>query len=181
MSKEERLEKINKELKIYLNESGFVSTKCRDKVLKMFAEEFSVDLDINLYANVDLSFTDDYQIIYRGDYYTSSNAITSLNDLDERYNRFKERVDSFLKNKKLDFNSKSKHNNITNLIIVILMLIVVVFITIYVIKSFFRGNFFNCLWFVFILLPAIVPNFKNDLISRITQAKNYLKSLRKKK
>ena len=181
MSKEERIEKINKELKIYLNESGFVSTKCRDKVLKIFSEEFSVDLDINLYANVDLSFTDDYQIIYRGDYYTSSNTITSLDDLNDRYNHFKERVDSFLKNKKIDFNSKSKNNNISNLIIVSLMLIAVIIICIYVIKSFFRGDFFNCLWFVFILLPAIVPNFKNDLISRINQAKNYLKSLRKKK
>ena len=51
----DKINKINKELKVFINESSFISTKCRNKLLKIFCEVFSVDLDIGNYLNVDLS------------------------------------------------------------------------------------------------------------------------------
>ena len=41
MDKEETLNEINNELKTYINESSFISMKCRNKLLKMFADEFN--------------------------------------------------------------------------------------------------------------------------------------------
>ena len=61
---EEKLTKINNKLKIYLNEAGFISMKCRNKLLKIFCEEFLVDLDISNYKNVDLKIKDDYSVLY---------------------------------------------------------------------------------------------------------------------
>ena len=36
MKIEEKRNKINNELKIYINESSFISNKCRNQLLKMF-------------------------------------------------------------------------------------------------------------------------------------------------
>ena len=84
------LNKINRELKVYINESSFISNKCRNKIIKIFSEEFNVNLDIDNYKNVDLSITDDFKVSYRDDLYTSSDNINSIEDVFERYERFKE-------------------------------------------------------------------------------------------
>ena len=102
----ERLEQINKELKIYINESSFISMKCRNKLLRYFEEEFEVQLDIDNYKNVDLSITEDYEIIYREDTYLPSNKINSLKDLEERYQKFKEKADSLIEKKEINFQSR---------------------------------------------------------------------------
>ena len=70
-----RLNEINKELKVYINESGFISNKCRNKLLKIFEEEFNVKLDLDNYKNVDLSIKEDFKIIYRDDLYESNDKI----------------------------------------------------------------------------------------------------------
>ena len=36
------LNKINNELKSYINEANFISTKCRDKIVKLLGEEFGI-------------------------------------------------------------------------------------------------------------------------------------------
>ena len=71
MKIEEKRNKINNELKIYINESSFISNKCRNQLLKIFSEEFSVDLDIDNYQNVDLTINEDYSFTYREDTYHS--------------------------------------------------------------------------------------------------------------
>ena len=170
---------INNELKVYLNESGFISSKTRDKVLKIFCEVFEVDLDINNYKNVDLSFDEDYKIIYREDKFESN--IKNKEELEEKYLIFKERVDKFMSNKEINFESKGKYNNIMNIIALIILVFVFIVIVLFCIRSFFIGDYFNLLWFIFILVPAILPNFKENLRNRFAQAKRYLKSLKKKK
>ena len=90
MTNKEKLTKINNELKVYINESSFISMKCRNKVLKYLAEDFNVNLDIDNYQNVDVKIKEDGTIVYRGDKYKSNDdrgtmVIFGINtDLDEK-------------------------------------------------------------------------------------------------
>ncbi len=178
--KEDVLAKINKEIKIDLNEASFISMKCRNKLLKMFCEEFSVDLDISNYQNVDLKILDDYTFLYREDSYTSSEKISSIDELEEKFSKFQERANTLIKKKEIDFQNKSNWNNISNLIIILCILIGMIGIGILVIHSFFMGDYYNCLWFIVFIVPAVVPRMKDSLSNRFVQAKRYLKSLFKK-
>lgn len=178
MSKE--LDKINKELKIYINEASFISMKCRNKLLKIFSEEFAVKLDISNYQNVDIEITEDYKVLYREDIYTSNDEINSMGEIEIRYQRFKEKADNLIKKKEIDFQNKSTWNNIGNLFIILLLVLAIVGICYLVIHSFLIGDYYNCLWFMLFIFPMIVPNLKESLRDRIVQAKNYLKRLFRK-
>lgn len=175
MSDIEKLQKINKELKIYINESSFISTTCRNKILKIFADEFSLKLDIDNYKNVDLSIQEDFSILYREDLYQSSNKITSIDEVLERYQRFQEKADPIIKRKSIDFQGKRKFNDVANLIIVICMIFLAVAVIFLGVRAFFIGDYFDCLWLVVFILPSIVPRFKEAFHNRFVQAKNYIK------
>lgn len=175
-----RLNEINKELKVYINESSFISNKCRNRLLKIFEEEFSVKLDLDNYKNVDLSIKDDFKILYRDDLYESTDKIKDIEDLEERYARFKEKADKLIKRKEIDFQNKSNMNNISNLIIVI-CIIGIMFAALYFgIKALLNGNYYDCLWFLVILSWVVSPSLKEKINNRFIQAKNYCKSLLKK-
>jgi len=45
---EATLKKINNELKGYINEAKFVSNKCRNKILKILASTFSVNIPLEI-------------------------------------------------------------------------------------------------------------------------------------
>ena len=171
---------INRELKVYINESSFISNKCRNKLLRIFAEVFEVDLDIDNYKNVDLSITDDFDISYRDDIYKSKNKIKSLDEVNEKYNTFKEKADVLLRKKEIDFNNMSNAKNISNLIIVICIILGSIAITILGVSALFRGDFFDVLWLVFIIGPAIISKVRDSISNRFSQAKRYLKHLFKK-
>lgn len=175
-----KIEEINKQLKIYINESSFISIKCRNQLLKIFNEEFLVDLDIGNYKNVDVSINDDLTILYREDKYESKEPIQGLDDLNDRYNRFSERADTLLQRKEIDFKNKNNFNNISNLIIILCLILIIIGIFILVIHSFLMKNYFDCLWLLIFIVPWIIPKLKDNLYSRIDQAKRYLKSLFKR-
>ena len=162
--KQKILNQINKELKVYINESSFISQKCRNKLLRFFEEEFRVSLDISRYQNVDLAILDDFTISYREDIYIPDEVISSLEDLEEKYHRFQEKADHLIQKKEINFDSRRNFNNLINLLIVILLFLVALGIVALGVIAFLRGNYFDCLWFLFILVPAIVPKFKNSLI-----------------
>jgi len=176
----EDLNKINRELKVYINESSFISNKCRNKIIKVFGEEFNVNLDIDNYKNVDLSITDDFKISYRDDLYTSNDNINNIDDVIERYNRFKDKADKILKRKEIDFNNMSNAKNISNLIIVICIILGGIFIGILGVSALLRRDFIDALWLFFILGPAVISRLRGSISNRFTQAKNYLKHLFKK-
>ena len=180
MANQKRLNHINDELKDYINESNFISMKCRNKLLKIFCEEFLVDLDIDNYKNVDLCVQEDFKIVYRGDSYESKEVISNMNEFEERYQRFQERAKSLLKRKDIDFQGRRNFNNFLNLLVVICMIFFAIGVIILAVRALFMGNYFDLLWFFFILVPAIVPRFKQSIQNRMEQAKNYIKSLLKK-
>ena len=175
---EEKLTKINNKLKIYLNEAGFISMKCRNKLLKIFCEEFLVDLDISNYKNVDLKIQDDYSVLYRDDIYKTN--INSYEELEERYNRFSEKAEQLIKKKDINFKNKSNKNNIINLLVLLLLFSIIIGVILLVIHSFLMGDYYNCLWFIVFVVPIVVPKLKDNISERFVQAKNYIKSLLRK-
>ena len=175
-----RLNEINTELKVYINESGFISNKCRNKLLKIFEEEFNVKLDLDNYKNVDLSIKDDFKIIYRDDLYESNDKIKDMADLEERYARFKEKADKLLSRKEIDFKTKSNMNNVTNLVIVICIIGLMIATFIIGITALINRNYFDCLWFLIIASWIVTPSLKQKVLDRFAQAKRYLKGLIKK-
>ena len=180
MTNKEKLTKINNELKVYINESSFISMKCRNKVLKYLAEDFNVNLDIDNYQNVDVKIKEDGTIIYRGDKYISNDKIDSYKKKKKRYNIFKEKADKLISKKEIDFNNMSNMNNVTNLLIVIALIILCIVFIVFGIAALLSGDWFDCIWFAVVILPWLVPKFKSALTNRLIQAKNYLKRLIKK-
>ncbi len=180
MSDTSKIQNMNKQLKVYINESSFISMKCRNRLLKMFEEEFSIDLDIGNYKNVDLSIQDDYKVLYREDLYTSNDKISSIEDLEERFQRFQERADQLIKRKDVDFQGRRNFNNFTNLMVIVCLLLLLIGLIVLVIYSLIVGNYFDCLWFLVFIAPVLFPKIKENLRERILQAKQYIKSLLKK-
>ena len=172
-----RLNEINKELKVYINESGFISNKCRNKLLKYFEEEFDIKLDLDNYKNVDLSIKNDYKVLYRGDLYESTTKIKDIDDLEEKYARFKEKADKLLKRREIDFKNMSNMNNISNLIIVICIICIMFGALFFGVRALLSGNYYDCIWFVVILSWVVSPSLKERINNRFIQAKNYIKRL----
>jgi len=180
MIEQEKLNRINNELKVYMNESGFISNRCRDKVIKILGEEFNIAFKTDNYANVDVSVLADGKFLYRGDIYQSNDNIQSYDDFIARYKRFTERTEKLLSRREIDFENMSNFKNISNLVIVACLLIFAVVVVILGIHALLVGNYFDCLWLVVFIIPAVFPRLKSSLEVRITQAKNYLKRLMKK-
>ena len=176
MNKEEILNEINNELKSYINESSFISMKCRNKLLKMFANEFGIALDISTYKNVDLKVLDDFSVSYRNTVYKVDN-ITNIEDFSLKYNLFKEKADGLIKKREIDFNNKSNINNISNLIIVLCLILAFISIIILGVVALFSGHYYDCLWFIAVVAPWLFPKFKESFTNRFIRAKNYLKRL----
>ena len=174
---EEKLAKINNELKVCINEASFVSMKCRNRILKIFCEEFCVSLDISNYQNVDLKIQEDYTILYRDDVYSSEDNISDFEELEKRYLQFMERANRLIQKKEVDFQNKSNWNNIWNIIIILLLLLFLLGIILLVIRSLLIGDYYNFLWLIIFIIPMVVPRMKESLSLRIQQAKNYLKKI----
>ncbi len=171
---------INKELKVFINEASFISNKCRNKLLKLFSEEFHVSLDIDNYKNVDLSILEDFKILYREDTYEADPIIKDLEDLNERYQRFEEKAKKLINRKEIDFQNKSNFKNISNLIILFCMFFVMFAAVVLGIQALFSGHFRDCIWFLVFVLPWIFPKFSSSLQVRLEQARQYIKRLLKK-
>lgn len=180
MIEQEKLNKINNELKVYMNESSFISNNCRNKVIKILGEEFNIAFKIDNYANVDISVQADGKFLYRGDLYQSSEPIKNSDDFMVRYKKFTEKADKLLTRREIDFENMNNFKNISNLIVVVCLLLFAVAVVILGIHAFLVGNYFDCLWLVVFIIPAVFPRLKSSLEVRITQAKNYLKRLMKK-
>lgn len=89
---EKRINKINDELKSYINESKFISNKCRNKVIKLLGEEFNINIDKDKYvefANVDVRIDLDGNIIVRGNSFNTN--INNIDEIENRFNNFKEK------------------------------------------------------------------------------------------
>lgn len=170
MKKEELLKKINKELKVYINESTFISLKCRNKLLKMLGDEFEISLPIENFKTIDVSIVEDGSIIMRDEVYKPSDKL-SLTDIEERYKRFSSKADELLKKKEINYYNINDKNNIINILFLLVIALIFVVLLIYAIKSFFGGNYINCIWLFIFISSWLVPGIKE----RLEQAVNFIK------
>ena len=54
MNKEVELQKINTEIKVYINEASFVSNSCRNKLIKILGRTYDIDLPVEDFARIDV-------------------------------------------------------------------------------------------------------------------------------
>lgn len=170
MDKVEQLKKINTELKIYINESSFISNSCRNKIIRLLGKKFKINLPIENFKNVDLTLLEDGSIIMRDEVYKQEENL-SYEEVLERYREFQEEADSLLKRKSKNTFMENDKNNIINLFIVLLISGVFVALVIYTVKSFFRGDFIQCIWLFFFLTTWLLPSIRD----RFSQAFHYIK------
>ena len=180
MGTNEKLNKINNELKVYINESEFISNKCRNKIVKILEEEFNISFGNTNYKNIDIEILEDGSIKFRGDTYQSKDKINNFHDIEERFNNFREKADKIIKRREIDFQNMSNMNNITNLIVVICLFFIGIAIILLGIHALLVGDYFDCLWLVIFIIPWIFPKLKESISIRWEQAKNYLKSIFKR-
>lgn len=170
------LRTINNELKAYINEATFVSNKCRNKLLKMLGETFSVELPLENFAKIDAEITEEGNIIMRGDEYKSSAPVKNIEELEEKYNIFKEKAEILLKKKEVNYYTKQNINNTLNIFIVIALSIIYVILLVFAIRAVLHLNFFTASILLAILSSGLMPNIK----ARFEQAKNFIKRKIKK-
>lgn len=170
------LRQINNELKKYINEATFISNKCRNKLLKYLGEVFNVELPLENFAKIDAEITEEGNIIMRGDEYKTSSPLKTEEELEEKYNIFKEKAEILLKKKEVNYYTKNNINNTLNIFIVIALSIIYVIVLILAIREVLSLNLFTASILFAILSSSLIPNIK----ARFEQAKNFLKRKFKK-
>ncbi len=179
MSKE-KLKKINDEIKDYINESNFISIKCRNKIIKMLGIEFGINFKLDNYQTIDCKILDNGHIIMYGDEYSPEEDIKDFNEIEERYNNFKIKADSYLKGKDITFKNKKIGNNILNLLVIFLILLIFIGLLYLFIHSILIGDYFNCIWLIIFVFPWLTTRLKDNLISRLQSAVLFFKNIKKK-
>lgn len=168
------LNKLNNELKSYINEANFISNKCRNKLISILGKKFNIDVKLDNYANVDAKILEDGSLEIRGDKYKNIQKYT-LEEINEHFDNFKVQADKLLKKKDNSRTNRKDIDNIINLFVILGILLVFLFIIFILLNSFLTGDFYHMLWLIVFILPLFVPNLKENLIQRIEQAKNYIK------
>ena len=175
MNKKEQLKKMNTELKVYINESSFISNACRNKLIRLLGNEFGIDLPIENFARIDVSLLEDGSIEMRDEIYKQSEAL-SFDEVLGRYASFKENADSLLTRRGKKAFPNNEKNNIINLFIVVLISFLFIVLAIYATESFLAGNYINCIWLVVFLFSWLIPSVRE----RFIQAFYYIKKKIKK-
>lgn len=171
----QNLKTINNELKSYVNQASFISIKCRNKLIKLLGETYQIELPIENYANIDVQLTEEGNIIMRGDSYNNGKSLT-LEETKEKYNEFKEKADTLLNKKELNYYNKKDINNILNIIIVIILVLAYVVVGVLFIKAILSLRLFTASILAALLSSYLAPGIKN----RFEQAKNFLRRKLKK-
>lgn len=170
-----KLDTINNEIKSIINESKFISIKLRNKLIKMLGNEFDINLPLENYENIDVTITDTGNIIMRDEEYKRDNSL-SLEEINKRYNRFKEQADVILKKKEINYQNINDKSNIINLLITFIFGALYIAAIIYLVRCFIYGNYFSCIWGVLILSTYLAP----PLRERFDRSINFIKRKMKK-
>ena len=169
------LRKINNELKSLINQATFISNKCRNKLVKLLGETFEIDIPIDNYANVDVQITEEGNIVMRGDLYKSQGKKT-IEEINEKYEAFKEKAEQLLNKKEVNYHNKKDINNVLNILIVIVLAIIYLVLGILFIRAIFSLQLFTASILAALLFSYLAPSIKN----RFEQAKNFIRRKLKK-
>ncbi len=170
----EELKKINKELKIIINEATFISIKCRNKIIKILGEEFSVNLPLENFKSIDITITDKGNIIMRDEEYQAQESL-SFEEIQKRYSCFFARCEVILRKKEINYYNLNDKKNIINLLILLVLFIIFLIFLIFAVKSFLVGDYFNCIWLFIFMSSWLMPGIKERVIQGINFIKRKLK------
>lgn len=168
------LNKINNELKGYINEASSISDKCKMKLITLVEKHFFVDLPNDNYLNIDITLLENGNIIMRDEEYKTTKKISTSSDLVNRYSEFQRDIEELLEKNEINFEVKQRNNEIINLLVILLIIIVSIVIIIIGIRRLLIGDLFGVLWLVIIVSYYIIPASGNRIRNRFVRAKNYL-------
>lgn len=170
MTDKNRLDKINKEIKVIINQSSFISLKIRNKIIKMLGEEFSIKLPIEKFKNIDITITDVGNIIMRDEEYKRDEKL-DIDSICSLFDSFKEKADKILNKNEIDYYTKNDKSNFFNILILIVLVLVLVLLIKEVIFAFLVGNYFSCFWDLVIISCYLSPGIR----TRFSDAINFIK------
>lgn len=165
-----KLDEINNEIKSIINESKFISIKIRNKIIKILGNEFDINLPLENYENIDITITKKGNIIMRDEEYKRESEL-SLEEINKRYNNFKEQADVILKKKEINYKTMNDKSNILNLLITFIFGALYIAAIIYLIRCFMYGRFFSCIWGILILSTFFAPSLRE----RFDRSVNFIK------
>ena len=126
------------------------------------------------FENIDITITKEGNIIMRGEEYKRENKL-SLDEINSRYNNFKEEADVILKKKEINYKNMNDKNNIINILITIVFGILYLAAIIYLIRCFIFGNYLSCIWGILILSTYFAPGLRERFDRSIAFIKRKLK------
>ena len=168
------LSKINKELKVYINEASGISDKCKKRLVSLVEKYFYVDLPNDNFLNIDITILENGNVIMRDDEYETTKKISSLEELFERYSNFKDEIEVLLEKNEVNFEVKKRNSEISNLLIVLLVVCISLLVLLYGFRELLYGNYFGVIWLGFIIFYYIIPASGNRIRNRFVRAKKFL-------
>ena len=147
------LKQINNQMKSYINEASFIGNKCRNKLIELVNK------------------------IYRDTEYKTEVEVTTEEQLQERYESFKEEVEILLKKKEVNFKTKRQNNEIVNLLVTILITLIIILVIYFSIKELLSGNLTGFIWIIIMIIYYIIPSLGSNLKNRYKQAYKFIKRL----
>ncbi len=175
------LDKLNKKMKIDINEASAISTKCKQKLVKLVSKHFMVDLPNDNYLNIDIEILSNGNIKMRDVEYTTHAPVSKETELENRFNLFQLEVDELINKNEISFDTLTKRKERNNLIWIIFISFAIIVIAINSIRVLLSGDLFGVLWLVIIIGYYIIPATGNSIRNRYVRAYHYLKSLIDKK
>ena len=175
------LDKINKQMKININEASGISDKCKLKLLKLVEKHFKVDLPNDNYLNIDIEVLENGNIKMRDIEYQTTSPVKKIEELEERFNSFQQETNILLEKNEVSFDTLMSKKERNNLIWVIFITFAIIIIALNSIRLLLAGDYYALLWLIIIIGFYIIPATGNGIRNRYIRAHKYLKSLYKKK
>lgn len=174
------LDKMNKQMKIYLNEASGISNKCKLKLVKLVQKHFFVDLPHDNYLNIDIKILDNGNVEMRDILYQTKEPIQNDAELEERFLAFQQEAEALINKNEVNFETLSTKKERTNLIWVILISFAIVIIALNAIRRLLAGDILSIFWIVIMVGYYVIPATGNSIRNRYVRAFRYLKSKFKK-
>ena len=170
------IQEMNLYIKKAVNEASGISDVCKMNLVRLVERHFMVDLPSDNFMNIDFTLVENGNIIMRDVEYQTKNKVFMLEDLQARFNRFKEDVDKLLDKNETNFSNMRKKNELSNLLIVVGMTFVLLMLVDYAFSSLMVGNI-KSLIFLVILICVYFGPYVNVVKRRYKRAFEYLKDV----
>ena len=129
------LKQMNNEMKSFINEATFIGERCRKKYLKLVDKHFFVELPKESFLHTDIILKENGNIVMREEEYETSCKVQKKEELEERYNNFKQEVEILLKKNEVDFDTSRRNKDVLNLFLVTIYTIIFAVVSIFVLRQ----------------------------------------------